>query len=169
MRKLVDWIQPNTEKGAASYDPRVAPVDVLNALRGAPQTGVTDWSDLNVLDYRPRKGVIKARTPSELETQVDATTAEVIKTQQRYNDFANAWHDGSAWGLRTTVFLAAGLLVAYVWLSGFYLACTTTARKLRRSTLIAMAEKRSFTKMRSVYVKGTSKNHKKAIVKGFDR
>ncbi len=132
VRKPVDWIQPGTAKGVAPFEPQVTPDQVLTALRGVPEAEVETWSDLKVLDFRPEKGIIKVRNPNELETQVDASTGEVIKTQQRRNDFVNSWHDGSAWGMRLSVFLIAAVLILYLGLSGLYLSVTTTIRKLRR-------------------------------------
>ena len=126
LRKPVDWIQPATERGSATFDPRVSPADVLNAVRVIPDMQVGQWSDIAVTDYRPRKGIIKVRTRSEVETQIDVTSGEVIKTKQRLNDIVNHLHDGSAFGGRLWIMLPAALLGTYLLLSGVYLLVTTS-------------------------------------------
>jgi hypothetical protein len=83
VRKPVEWIQPASARGSATFEPAVSPGQVLDAVRGVPRMQVQTWDDLKVLDYRPRKGIIKVRTPEEFETQVDAKTREVVKCGQR--------------------------------------------------------------------------------------
>ena len=92
---------------------------------------VKSWSDLKVTDYRPKKGIIKVRNPQELETQIDATTGKVLKTQQRWNDFINQMHDGSAFGARLWLFLPIALFTLYLTLSGTYMLVIITTRKIR--------------------------------------
>ena len=131
VRKPVDWIQPATERGSETFSPGVTPADVLEAVRQVPEMGVAQWSDIAVTDYRPRKGIIKVRTATEMETQVDAFSGLVIKSQQRWNDIVNHLHDGSAFGGRLSIMLPAALLCTYILLSGVYLLGATGLRKFR--------------------------------------
>ena len=132
LRKPVDWIQPVTERGSASFAPGVTPAEVLEAVRGIPEMQVEGWADLAFTDYRPRKGIIKVHGPGHWETQIDAASGAVIKTKQRWNDLVNHIHDGSLFGLRLWLFLPLGILTAYLLLSGLCLLATTSVRKLRR-------------------------------------
>ncbi|MDH3315437.1 MAG: PepSY domain-containing protein [Gammaproteobacteria bacterium] len=131
VRKPVDWIQPTTEVGVARYDPGVGHAQILAAAKAVPEMRVEDWSDIAALDYRPKNGIIKVRNHDDLETQVDAKTGEVIRTGRRWNNLIARVHDGSEWGMRLWFFLPAGLLIVYLWISGFYLAVMETSRKLR--------------------------------------
>jgi hypothetical protein len=93
---------------------------------------VDGWNDLLLTDYRPRKGIIKVRTPGHLETQIDATTGAVIKTAQRWNDIVMTFHDGSAFGGRLWMFLPAGIGALFLTVSGLYMGFATSARRWRR-------------------------------------
>ncbi len=132
VRKSVEWIQPVSERGSATFQPQVSQDQVLQAVRAVPQMDVDGWDDLLLTDYRPRKGIIKVRTPGHLETQVDATTGAVIKTGQRWNDIVMKIHDGSAFGGRLWLFLPAGVGALFLTLSGLYLGFGTSARRWRR-------------------------------------
>ncbi len=131
VRKPVDFIQPTTEVGVARYEPEVTHAQILAALKTVPEMRVDSWKDVKQIDYRPKKGVLKVHNYHDLETQVDAKTGEVIRTSKRWNNLLARIHDGSEWGMRLWFFLPAGLLIIYLWISGFYLGIMETLRKLR--------------------------------------
>lgn len=131
VRKPVDFIQPTTEVGVARYEPEVTHAQILAALKAVPEMRVDGWKDVKQIDYRPKKGVLKIHNYHDLETQVDAKTGEVIRTSKRWNNLLARIHDGSEWGMRLWFFLPAGLLIIYLWMSGFYLGIMETLRKLR--------------------------------------
>lgn len=131
VRKPVDWIQPTTEVGAERYEPAVTYAQIFEAVKAVPEMRVKEWRDLEQLDYRPKKGVIKVHNHDDLETQVDAKTGEVIRTSRRWGDFFARVHDGSEWGMRLWFFLPTALLIIYLVLSGFYLGITESLHKLR--------------------------------------
>ncbi len=131
VRKPVDFIQPTTEVGVARYEPEVTHAQILAALKTVPEMRVDSWKDVKQIDYRPKKGVLKVHNYHDLETQVDAKTGEVIRTSKRWNNLLARIHDGSEWGMRLWFFLPAGLLIIYLWISGFYLGIIETLRKLR--------------------------------------
>ena len=132
VRKPVEWIQPASERGSATFKPQVTQQQVLDAARSVPQMNVRGWDDLLLTDYRPRKGIIKVRTPGHLETQVDAATGAVIKTGQRWNDYVMKIHDGSAFGGRLWLFLPAGIGALFLTISGLYMGFVAGARRWRR-------------------------------------
>ena len=132
VRKPVEWIQPASERGSATFQPRVSQDQILQAARSVPRMDVNGWDDLLLTDYRPRKGIIKVRTPGQLETQVDATTGAVIKTGQRWNDIVMKIHDGSAFGGRLWLFLPAGVGALFLTLSGLYMGFAASAHRWRR-------------------------------------
>ena len=131
LRKPVEWIQPSAAKGAARFDPQVVPADVLAAVRAVPEMKVESWDDVLLLDYRPKKGIIKARNPGHFETQVDAKTGAVLKKGQRWNDIVMYLHDGSTLGLQYLMFIPVGFMALYLLISGFYLGVRTTRLKMR--------------------------------------
>lgn len=121
LRKPVDWIQPPTAKGSQKYEPTVVLEKVLSSVESVPAMQVTGWSDIKVMDLRPNKGIIKVRNFNELETQVDATTGDVLQTAQRRNDFVVKWHDFSAWNARLWLGLPVRLGFLALFLTGVWL------------------------------------------------
>ncbi|MEL6939497.1 MAG: PepSY-associated TM helix domain-containing protein [Cyanobacteria bacterium J06598_1] len=132
LRKPVDWIQPPTAKGSQSYEPTVVLEQVLDSVRAVPDMQVTGWSDIKVLDLRPKKGLIKVRNFDELETQVDATTGEVLQTAQRRNDFVVKMHDFSAWNARLWLGLPLRLGFLALFLTGVWLNIKMTPARFKQ-------------------------------------
>lgn len=145
VRKPVDWIQPNSVRGSATFQPGVSQDQILEAVRGVPRMQVSGWNDLLLTDYRPRKGIVKVRTPGHLETQIDATTGAVLKTGQRWNDIVMKIHDGSAFGGRLWLFLPAGIGALFLTISGLYLGFGATVRRWRRERHKRRRVERSLT------------------------
>lgn len=121
LRKPVDWIQPPTLKGSEKYQPTIALEEVLTEIKTIPEMQVNDWSDIKLFDLRPKKGIIKVRNHNELETQVDATTGDILQTAQRRNDFVVKMHDFSAWNARLWLGLPVKLGFLAIFLTGLYL------------------------------------------------
>jgi len=121
VRKPIDWIQPPTAKGSQKYQPNVALEQVLTKVQGVPEMMVQDWADIKLMDLRPKKGIIKVRNNDGLETQVDATTGEILQTAQRRNDYVVKLHDFSAWKARLWLGLPIRLGFLGIFLTGVYL------------------------------------------------
>lgn len=135
VRKPVDWIQPPTANGSQQYEPTVALERVLSQVKAVPEMQVTDWSDIKLLDLRPKKGIIKVRNHAELETQVDATTGEVLQTAQRRNDFVVRMHDFSAWNARLWLGLPVRLGFLAIFLTGVYLNIKMMPARLKKLSI----------------------------------
>ena len=132
VRKPIDWIQPPSAKGSEKYQPTVALERVLEQVKTVPQMQVNDWSEIKLLDLRPKKGIIKVRNYDELETQVDAATGEVLQTAQRRNDFVVRMHDFSAWGARLWLGLPIRLGFLAIFLTGVYLNIKLTPARVKQ-------------------------------------
>lgn len=122
LKKEVAWIQPPTARGqgtelALSFDA------VLAAAAGAEEAGIASWEDVDRLDVRPGKGVIKVRGNNRWEVQVDAGTGEVLQVAYRRSDWIESLHDGSWFheSAKLWVFLPAGVLLLVLWITGAYL------------------------------------------------
>lgn len=81
------------------------------------------WDDVDRLDVRPSKGVVKVRARSGWEVQVDAKTGEVLQAAVRRSDLIESLHDGSFFHekVKLWIFLPAGLILAGLWGTGIYL------------------------------------------------
>lgn len=122
MKKELDWVQPPTRKGAGkelalSFD------RILNIARTVPEAGIKEWQDIDRLDARPGKGLVKVRAKNRWEIQIDTTYGEVLQVAVRRSDLIESIHDGSFFHekLKLWVFLPSAIVLAGVWGTGFYL------------------------------------------------
>jgi uncharacterized iron-regulated membrane protein len=123
VKRQVDWIQPLTQAGSASGAPGLALSEVLNAAAQAGEAGIAGWEDVDRMDVRPAKGVVKVRATNGWEVQVDAHTGDVLQVAQRRSDVIEAIHDGSWFheSAKLWVFLPSAVLVLGLWVTGAYL------------------------------------------------
>jgi len=122
LKKESDWIQPPTVRGAGG-DPAIAFATILEAARGVPEAEIATWDDIDRLDVRPNKGVVKVRAKNRWEVQVDTTTGEVLQVAYRRSDLFESLHDGSWFHDRAKlwIFLPSGLVLLGLWVTGVYL------------------------------------------------
>ncbi len=135
LKKDINWLQPATHKGSAG-PPSLSFEGVLAAARRAPGSGIRTWEDVDRVDVRPGKGLIKVRGKNRMEVQLDAGTGEVLQVAYRRSDIIEHLHDGSwfhPW-IKRGVFLPVGLLLLALWMTGFYLILLPyqTRRKRRK-------------------------------------
>ncbi len=122
LKKDWSWVQPPTRPGstqelAISWD------EIIEAARGVDRAGIRSWSDVDRLDVRPSQGMLKVRSRSRWEVQLDASTAEVLSVEYRRSDLIESIHDGSFFGdpAKRWVFLPAAFVLMGLWISGVYL------------------------------------------------
>lgn len=134
LKKDVEWIQPRENKGrsgemAATFD------RILQALQAVPEAGVATWADVNRLDVRPDKGMIKVWCRNNWEVQVDTSTAAVLQVAYRRSDLIESLHDGSWFhdAVKRWVFLPAAVILLGLWLTGIYLFILPHWVRLRRA------------------------------------
>ncbi len=121
-KKQLPWIQP-PEHRTASAIPEIPFAAILAAAAKHPQTGITSWSDIDRLDVRPGKGIVKVIGRSRWEVQLDLATAEVLQVAYRRSDLIESLHDGSWFhpNAKLFLFLPAGVVVLVLWFTGAYL------------------------------------------------
>lgn len=122
LKKDVDWIQPPTARSPApalalSFD------DILKAAQGVPEAKISSWDDVNRLDVRPGKGIVKVRAENSWEVQLDAKTGAVLQVAYRRSDLIESIHDGSFFAdfAKLGIFLPAAVLVTIMWITGMIL------------------------------------------------
>jgi uncharacterized iron-regulated membrane protein len=122
LKKQLAWVQPTEMKGTPG-DPQVTMAAVLEAARSRPETGIESWSDVDRVDVRPGKGLIKVIGHSSWEVQIDQATGEVLKTAYRRSDLVESLHDGSWFhdAAKLFIFLPSGVIVFVLWVTGIYL------------------------------------------------
>ncbi len=122
VKKQVAWVQPTEMKGSAGA-PQVSLAAVFEAARSRPETGIQSWSDIDRIDVRPSKGLIKVIGNSRWEVQIDHATGAVLKTAYRRSDLMESLHDGSWFhdAAKLWIFLPSGVIVFALWITGIYL------------------------------------------------
>jgi uncharacterized iron-regulated membrane protein len=122
LKKEIDWIQPPTVKGekkgvALEFD------RILKIARTVPEAEILSWSDVDRLDVRPGKGMLKVRSNNRWEIQINAHSGEVLQVAYRRTDLIESIHDGSFFGnySKLWIFLPSATVVIVLWVTGMYL------------------------------------------------
>jgi uncharacterized iron-regulated membrane protein len=122
LKKESAWIQPPTARGGGG-DPSISFDAILAAAASAPEAGITSWEDVDRLDVRVGKGIVKVRAKNRWEVQVDTATGEVLSVAFRRSDLFESIHDGSWFHdkAKLWIFLPAGVILLGLWCTGLYL------------------------------------------------
>lgn len=122
LKKQLPWVQPPTQRGSEAVL-KIGWDQILSSVREVPAAEVNSWDDVDRIDARPSRGVLKVRCKNGWEVQLDAKTAAVLSSEYRRSDWIEALHDGSFFSdwAKLTVFLANGLVLLGLWFTGVYL------------------------------------------------
>ena len=135
LKKHWTWVQPSTVRGSSSAL-EISWDEILERARSIPEAKVVEWSDVDRLDVRPSKGMLKLRAKSRWEIQIDASTGEILQASYRRSDLIESIHDGSFFGgdwTKLWIFLPAAILLLGLWISGVYLWLLPYLMRRRRS------------------------------------
>ncbi|MBU2979330.1 PepSY domain-containing protein [Alteromonas sp. C1M14] len=130
VKKEFDWIQPPTQK-TDSHTPTISFEQIIAAVQTVPNANLRSWADIDRLDVRPNKGVIKVRGKNHWEIQLNAQNAKVLQVAYRRTDTIESIHDGS-WFFESAklwLFLPAAVLLFVLWLTGLVMLYTTLKSK----------------------------------------
>ena len=144
-KKQLTWVQPAEQRGTGTA-PVIDLDGVLAALRTVHGMEVRSWDDVNRLDVRPGRGVVKAWLMNGYEVQVDLGTGRVMQTAYRRSDLIETIHDGSFFGgdwIKLGLFLPAGLTMLLLWLGGLWMWWVPFIAKRRRRTPAKMVKSRA--------------------------
>ena len=122
LKKQFTWIQP-AESKTAFHVPAVTMEQILASARAVPEAKVTSWEDIDRLDVRPGKGIVKVLTVAHWELQLDLATGALLQSAYRRSDVIESLHDGSWFHalVKLWVFLPAAVIVLGLWITGMYL------------------------------------------------
>ncbi|MEZ6141160.1 MAG: PepSY-associated TM helix domain-containing protein [Zavarzinella sp.] len=121
-KKESAWLQPPTQKGKGNQL-QVSFDTMLAKLQEIPQAEVKSWEDVERLDVRPDKGIIKIKCQNSWEIQLHGTTGEVLQVAYRRSDFVEQLHDGTFFSesVRWYIFVPTGLILIGLWFTGIHL------------------------------------------------
>jgi uncharacterized iron-regulated membrane protein len=122
LKKQIPWVQPPEQRGSKDA-PALSMDDILARAQSVPQAGVRGWEDIDRIDVRPSKGMLKVVTMSRWELQLDISTGAVLQTAYRRSDLIESLHDGSWFhaNAKLLIFLPSGIIVLGLWITGIYL------------------------------------------------
>lgn len=140
VKKQVPWVQP-AEQRTPDAVPALGWDVILAAAQALPEAKVSGWTDIDRLDVRPAKGIVKVITKSRWELQLALADGRVLQTAYRRSDLIEQLHDGSFFGDATKlwIFLPSGVVVFALWLTGLYLWLLPYLTKRKRARLGATA------------------------------
>lgn len=144
IKKQSTWVQPATSKGSGSV-PTIPWESVLHIASAHPDANVQSWSDIDRLDVRPSKGIIKIQSKNSWELQIDAESGQLLSSAYRRSDWIESLHDGSYFsdGAKLWVFLPNGLILLGLWVSGGYLWYVHIAAKRKKKKRLSEKAKAS--------------------------
>ena len=130
LKKESSWIQPPTMRGS-SGSPALTFDQILNTAKTVYEAEIVDWKDIDRLDVRPKKGVIKIRAKNRWEIQIDHQTGEVLRAAYRRSDLIESIHDGSFFHNKAKIwiFLPSAIMLLILWITGMYLFSITVLSK----------------------------------------
>jgi uncharacterized iron-regulated membrane protein len=134
LKKNWTWVQPPEHRGTGTA-PQLSFNDVLERVKTVPDMGVTSWDDVNRLDVRPARGMVKVWLNNGWEVQIDLGTGKVLQTAYRRSDLIETIHDGSFFAgdwTKLGLFLPAGVCLFLLWLGGLWMWWVPFAAKRRR-------------------------------------
>jgi len=122
LKKEIAWVQPPTQKSAAGA-PTLEHAQLLRIAQSVAEAEIYSWADINRLDVRPSKGLIKVRAENGWEIQLHHQTGEIKQVAYRRTDWIESLHDGSFFHAQAKlwIFLPASVILLTLWITGLYL------------------------------------------------
>ena len=123
LKKDVVWIQPGTTTGQISNDPSISFEQILDIAKTIKEAEISSWEDIDRLDVRIGKGIVKVRSNNRWEIQIDTHSGEVTQVAYRRSDLIEQIHDGSWFHdkVKLWIFLPSGIILFVLWITGFYM------------------------------------------------
>jgi hypothetical protein len=119
-KKQWAWVQPPERRGTGTI-PALSLEQVLDQVKRIPEMNVESWADVNRLDVRPGRGMVKVWLNNGYEVQVDLGSGKVLQVAYRRSDLIESIHDGSFFAgdwTKLGLFLPAGVTLLLLWCSG---------------------------------------------------
>ncbi len=138
VKKDVTWVQPASQEGISTI-PSITFQQILEASKTIPEAQISSWDDIDRLDVRPDKGMVKVRANNHWEIQIDTHNGDILQVEYRRSDIIEAMHDGSwfADAAKYWIFLPTGIIVLVLWVTGIYMYFIPALNKRRNTKRLA--------------------------------
>ncbi len=122
LKKEFVWIQPPSQRGV-SAELTLSFEQILEISKTVPEAEIQSWEDIDRLDVRPGKGMLKVRAQNRWEIQLDTEAGKILQVAYRRSDLIESIHDGSFFHDRVKmwIFLPAAIVLFIMLLTGLYL------------------------------------------------
>lgn len=99
-KKQAAWLQPTEHNGVSTNveswaNPSLIAAAANKALSDSLKLQAGELPQIDRLDFRPKRGIVKVIYKGDWEVQVDATTAQMYSVAKRNVDWIERLHDGS--------------------------------------------------------------------------
>ncbi|RAP29016.1 hypothetical protein DID76_04300 [Candidatus Marinamargulisbacteria bacterium SCGC AG-414-C22] len=130
LRKDINWIQPATIKTHIKT-PSISFNQLLEKAKTVSEANINGWEDINRVDYRPQKGIIKIKSNNHWEIQLNPKNADILQVAYRRSDIIESIHDGTFFSkiVSLGVYLPTAILLLILWFTGTYLFIKTILLK----------------------------------------
>jgi len=134
LKKDIVWIQPSTQVGSKSNLPTLSFDQILETAKKSTKAQINSWSDIDRLDVRIEKGIVKVRARNRWEVQIDTYSGKILNEAFRRSDLIENIHDGSWFNdsVKKWIFLPSGIILLILWLTGVYLVLLPYFKKWQR-------------------------------------
>ena len=92
LKKDVVWIQPETTTGQISNDPSISFEQILDIAKTIKEAEISSWEDIDRLDVRIGKGIVKVRSNNRWEIQIDTHSGEVTQVEYRRSELIEQFY-----------------------------------------------------------------------------
>lgn len=137
VKKQVPWVQPPTQKGSEkNAEPLLDWTSMMEVARQVPEAQIQSWGDIDRMDVRPSKGIVKIQSQNRWELQVDLANGELLSSTYRRSDWIESLHDGSYFSdfSKLAIFLPNGLVLLGLWITGAWLWYLPFLRRGKKRT-----------------------------------
>ncbi len=115
-KKEFAFIQPPTAKGESAI-PSIGFDRILSVANTVEKAEINSWSDIDRLDVRPSKGIIKIRSNNRIEIQIDGRTGDILHVAKRRSDFIESIHDGTFFEKSANLWLMLPVAITAILIS----------------------------------------------------
>ena len=115
-KKEFAFLQPPTAKGQSTI-PSISFDQLLSIANTVEQAQIISWDDIDRLDVRPSKGIIKIRSRNRIEVQVDSQSGEILHVATRRSDLIESIHDGTFFEKNANLWLMLPIAILAIVMS----------------------------------------------------
>ncbi len=137
LKKELSFIQPPTVKGSIIDASGAAPISfehILEAAQTVAEAQIKTWQDIDRLDVRPSKGIVKVRSHNAIEIQIDSHTGAVLQVAKRNSDLIESIHDGTFFEKNANLWLMlpTALITLTLLITGLVLFFSPYVKRYKR-------------------------------------